>query len=118
MTEKFSLKKEFPEFASELKQLLERYPNLQKQIDELEAFERCRCSEISCATIYTSPPPKGAWGKEHENIMLDPSKGMIILDILRGKIVCIEILDRKEFRQKLLILMPEKTDNERLTTNN
>ncbi|MDQ3635591.1 MAG: hypothetical protein M3405_13935 [Acidobacteriota bacterium] len=106
MTKSFSLKKEFPELTSELKGLLVEYPDLLEQVEDLQIVERCRCGDDFCSTIYTSPPPKGAWENEHENIMLDPKEGMVILDVLKGKIVSIEILNRDEIHQKLLEMMP------------
>jgi hypothetical protein len=97
-----------PELASELVTLLEEYgePQLAEQVAGLRIVGRCRCGDDSCATFYTAPKPKGAWGAGHGNIRLDPDRGYLILDLVDRKIVCVEVLDRDEYRTKLLEVLP------------
>lgn len=93
-----------PELTNELRALLREANevDLVSQVDSLEIFDRCRCGDSFCATFYTAGKPIGAWGVGHETISLDPEKGMLNLDILNGKIVCIEALYRDEIRDRLL----------------
>ena len=102
------LKQALPEFADELRTLLEKDGQfeLAEQVSNLHIIDRCSCGETSCATFYTVPKPKGAWGAGHENMILDASEGLLVLDVVNGKIVCVEVLDRDDVRQKLLNQMP------------
>ncbi|HEX9960710.1 MAG TPA: hypothetical protein VGB00_07255 [Pyrinomonadaceae bacterium] len=104
----FILKEVLPELASELKDLFiqAEKPHLSEQVDALQIVDRCRCGDSFCATIYTIPKPKGAWGKNHYTIPLDAEAGMIIVDVLNEKVAEIEILNRDEIRKKVLKLFP------------
>ncbi len=98
----------FPSLAEELRDLLERKGDtgLAGQVAALAIVERCRCGDEFCATIYTQPPPKGTWGPDHGTIDLDADQGMILLDVVQGKIVEIEILNRDDIRKTLLAILP------------
>jgi hypothetical protein len=102
------LRNALPELAAELKSLLEKddLAQLAGQVESLRIADRCRCDSKTCATFYTVPKPEGAWGAGHENIVLDVEEGLMVLDTLDGKIVCVEILDRVEIREKLLRQLP------------
>jgi hypothetical protein len=102
------LQEALPEFAGELKALLEKdgLNQLAGQVASLRIVDRCRCGEDSCASFYVVPKPKGAWGAGHENIVLDAEEGMLVLDTVEAKIVHVEILDRDEIREKLLRQVP------------
>jgi hypothetical protein len=99
-----------PELASELETLLknEGQPELASQVRELRLVDRCRCGDDFCATLYSRPRPAGSWQSlgQHQNLTLDPDRGMIILDLLDGRIVCVEVLDRAEVRERLLQVLP------------
>ncbi len=97
-----------PELAREIEHLLieARRRDLAAQVGQLRIIDRCRCGDDYCATFYTVPPPKGAWGRGHENVLLEPERGMLILDVVDRKITCIELLYRDEIRDKLLKVMP------------
>ncbi|MDD5544601.1 MAG: hypothetical protein PHX83_15650 [Acidobacteriia bacterium] len=103
----FNLSKEFPLLASELGELLQRSGEneLAKTVDGLMVVDRCRCGDDFCATMYTVPRPKGAWGEGHRNVALDPQRGFLILDVLNERIVAIEVLYRDEIRESLLTLL-------------
>jgi hypothetical protein len=92
-----------PAFAAELQQLLIEYGELElaAQVSSLAILDRCRCGDDFCATFYTQPKPDGAYGPGHRNVALTPEEGMLILDVVDGKIACVEALDRKDVRQKL-----------------
>lgn len=49
--------------------------------------------------MAAAPKPEGAWGKEHETIILEPQKGMINVDLVDGKIVYVEVLDRPDVKE-------------------
>jgi len=74
----------------------------------LRLVDRCRCGDDFCSTFYSEPKPNGTWGSlgRHENLTLAPEQGMIILDIVDGRIVCVEVLDREDVRKKLLAAIP------------
>lgn len=97
-----------PEFAEELAALLlaENQPDLASQMLAAEIVARCQCDDDFCASFYTEPPPKGAYGPGHENIQLDPRVGMVILDVVRGRLMQVEILYNADFRQRLRLALP------------
>ena len=102
------LREALPELAQEVERLLAKdgHESLAKQIPQLELVDRCRCEDAFCATIYTAPRPDGTWGPEHENVVLDPEKGMLVLDVVRGVVSCIEVLYRDDVRQAVLEQCP------------
>jgi hypothetical protein len=95
-------------FATELYRLLieQGEPELAAQVPGLRIFDRCRCSDDFCATFYAQPKPEGAYGPGPRNVVLAPEEGMLILDIIAGEIVCVEVLDRPEIREKLAQVFP------------
>ena len=105
---KFSLERQFPELAADLTRLLRQSgeEELADTVSELTIMERCRCGDDFCSTMYTVPPPRDSWGRNHRNISLDPERGFLILDVLDREIVGIEVLYRDEIRDQLLKLLP------------
>jgi hypothetical protein len=97
----------FPELSQELEQLLrdKGEAELAEQVSDLELVDRCRCGDDFCATIYSQPKPK-RFGPDHRAMDLDANTGMIIVDVVARKIVCIEILYRDLIRKKLLEVLP------------
>jgi hypothetical protein len=97
-----------PAFSAELRQLLveQGEPELASQVSALTIFDRCRCGDdICCSTFYTQP--KASFGQRPRNIRLYPSDGaFLVLDVLGGKIACVELLDRPQVREKLLAAVP------------
>jgi hypothetical protein len=98
----------FPEFAAELEALLEEEGEvaLARQVAALRIVERCQCGDDSCATMYTIPKPKGAWGPNHRNIIPDAKSGMIVVDVVNENVAEIEGLNRDEIRRKLNEIIP------------
>ena len=97
-----------PAFSAELRQLLFETgePELAAQVPGLKILDRCRCGDNFCATFYTQPKPKHGFGPGHRNVRLMPEGGMLILDVVDGEIACIEVLDRKDVREKLDKVLP------------
>ena len=97
-----------PAFAAEFQRLLAEAgePELAAQVPSLGIFGRCDCGYDFCATFFTQPKPKGAYGPGHRNVRLMPDEGMLILDVVAGEIACVELLDRKDPRQKLDEVFP------------
>lgn len=89
--------------------------DLVEQIPRLRLVDRCRCGDDFCATLYTAPKPKKAYGPNHETLPLDASSGQLILDLVDRKIVCIEILFRDDFRNRVLQLFPQTLAGEQLS---
>ena len=102
------LKNAMPELAAEMAHLLtvSGHIALAEQVPNLKLVDRCRCGDDFCSTFYTQPKPNGAYGPGHENIVLDPQDGMIILDVVKGVIACVEVLYRDEVRRTLLATLP------------
>ncbi len=65
------------------------------QVDALQVYEMCQCHDRFCQSFYTDPPPKGAYGAGHRNVVLRPDwGGYLILDVVDGQIVFVEVLYR------------------------
>ena len=97
-----------PGFAAELEQLLrdQGEAKLAAQISELKIVDRCRCGDDFCASFYTQPKPKGAYGSGHRCVELEPAEGMLILDLVDDRIAQIEVLNRDDIRKMLLAALP------------
>ncbi len=97
-----------PEFAAELQQLLTEKgePELASQVPTLAIHDRCRCGDDFCSTFYVQPRPEGAYPLGHRNVALTPEEGMLILDVVAGEIMCVEVLDREDVREKLDEVLP------------
>jgi hypothetical protein len=90
-----------PEFADELRGLLKDQPDLAASVENLEFIQSCPCEDEFCASFYTLPPPQGTWGDSHENIVLEPETGMIILDVIERQIGMVEVLNRNDVKVSL-----------------
>ena len=92
-----------PEFAAELQALLRLAGEHEfgKGVPALRIVSRCQCGDDFCASFYTAPPPRGAYGPGHRTIVLEPEHGMIILDVVGREIVHVEVLYRDEVRSRL-----------------
>jgi hypothetical protein len=97
-----------PLLAHELQQLLQAKNQLElaTQVTALEIVEGCGCGDDFCASFYTQPKPKGAYGTGHYTLVLEPADGMLILDVVGGVISFVEVLYRPDIRQKLLEVLP------------
>jgi hypothetical protein len=90
------------DFAEELRLLLlaEGAGDLAVRVADLRIIARCRCGDEFCSTFYTASA-KVPHGPGHRTIPLSPETGMINVDVVTGKIVCVEVLYRDDFRSKL-----------------
>jgi len=95
-----------PEFAAELRMLLRDAGehDLAAQVEHLKIVDRCRCGDDFCSTFYTAPRPNGPWAPLHYTIGLNP--GMLHVDVLGDKIVCVEVLSRDDVRTKIHAALP------------
>jgi hypothetical protein len=94
-----------PKLTEELQKLLEaKKPELAVQVPALKIVQSCGCGDDFCASFYTQPKPKGAYGPGHYNLLLVPADGMLILDVVDSVISFVEVLYRPEIRQKLVAL--------------
>jgi hypothetical protein len=102
------LKDALPGLADELIQLLVAAvrQSLADQVPGLKIVERCRCGDDFCASFYTLPKPDGSYGAGHENVVLEPERGMIVLDVVNGCIAHVEVLNRDEVRRALIASLP------------
>ncbi len=105
-----------PDLADELTALLssQHERDLAEQVPRLRLVDRCRCGDDFCATLYTAPKPKGAYGLNHESLSLNPSSGQLILDLVDRKIVCIEILFQEDIRSRVLQVFPQASAGKQL----
>jgi hypothetical protein len=75
-------------------------------VSDLRIADRCRCGDDFCATFYTQPKPQGSYGAGHKNLVLEPQKGDVILDVVNGSIASVEVLYRDEIRDALIARIP------------
>ncbi|HYE97231.1 MAG TPA: hypothetical protein VD962_13595 [Rubricoccaceae bacterium] len=96
------LREALPAFADELRGLLDaQAPGLAPQVEALRVVARCACTDDFCGMFYTAPPPEGSYGSGLENVVLEPKRGMIILDVVDGQIAAVEVLFRDDVRAAL-----------------
>ena len=91
------------EFGEEIQKLLLEAGEspLASQVNELMIFDRCRCGDDFCSTFYTAPHPQGPWGPDHRTVALSPRAGILNIDLVGVKIVCVEVLYREEIKVKI-----------------
>ena len=101
-----------PAFAAELHSLIRAStrPDLADQLAGLRIVDRCTCGETECAHFYTAPKPSGAYGPGHSNLILDSTRGMVVLDVVGDAIVAIEVLDRPDVKGPLDRYLPLAPD--------
>jgi hypothetical protein len=97
-----------PQLALELEQLLKEHEESQlaAQVSTLAIVDRCRCGDDFCASFYTQPKPKGAYGPNHRCLDLDAENGMIVIDVVSDVIAHVEVLNRDDVRKRLTAVFP------------
>ena len=97
-----------PQLASEIEQLLEHHGELDlaAQVSQLKIVDRCRCGDGFCSSFYTQPKPEGPYGPTHRCLDLDANDGMLVLDLVEGRIAHVEVLNRDDIRQRLVAELP------------
>jgi len=98
----------FPAFAGELADLCRSAArsDLAVQIADLPVVARCRCGQKNCAHFYTAPPPDGAYGAGHRNVLLPSKRGLIVIDVVNDRVVGVEVLDRHDVTEILDAYLP------------
>jgi hypothetical protein len=97
-----------PALAIELEQLFKKQgeAELAAQVSQLTVIDRCRCGDDFCSSFYTEPKPEGHYGPSHRCIDLDAAEGMLLVDVVAGKIAHVEVLNRADVRRHLLAALP------------
>ncbi len=88
----------FPELATMIRAA--GHVHLIEELRRAPVVSRCNCGDADCAHFYTSARPR-ARDRSHENIMLPSQSGMVILDVVEGKVVAVEVLERPDVKQVL-----------------
>lgn len=103
-----SLREVLPDLVGEIQGLLvkQEEPELAAQVPALRIVDRCRCGDDFCGTFYTQFRSKDGYAPDHRNVVLSPKEGMLILDVIEGRIVCVEALYRDEIRQAIVAAVP------------
>lgn len=98
----------FPKLSEELQGLLRGTGELTlaDQVPKLRILDRCRCGDDFCATFYVQPKPTGSYEPGLRTIPLEPTTGMLIIDVVNDTIASVEVLYRDEVRQRLLEMFP------------
>ena len=92
----------FPDLIGELTTLLEDEGEHELAIcvQDVRLVAMCDCGDDFCQSIHTAVHQKGKpYGEGHRCVPLLPSKGMLVLDVVRGRIMYIEILNRAPMRR-------------------
>jgi hypothetical protein len=87
----------FPDLVAELIALLEVEGECELALCawDLRLFGECGCRDDFCQSLRTADHPEGQpYGEGHRCLPLVPSSGMVNLDVVHGRIVYVEILDR------------------------
>ncbi|MEU1408681.1 hypothetical protein ABZ471_41495 [Streptomyces sp. NPDC005728] len=87
----------FPDLVAELITLLEEEGERELAICawDLRLVAMCDCGDDFCQSIHTAVHPKGQpYGEGHRCVPLLPSEGMLVLDVVNGRVKYIEVLDR------------------------
>jgi hypothetical protein len=91
----------FPELAGDLVTLLKEEGETELAICawDLRLVAECGCDDDFCQSFRTEPHPDGQpFGPGHRCVPLSPSKGMINLDVVDGRIMYVEVIDREPLR--------------------
>ena len=97
MEQEYSLVREvFPDLLVELVALLEEEGEFELAICawDLRLIAECGCGDDFCQSFYTEVRPEGKYGPGHRCVPLSPSEGMLILDVVDGRIMYVEVIDR------------------------
>ncbi|WP_283135150.1 hypothetical protein [Rhizohabitans arisaemae] len=84
----------FPDLINELIACLREEEEEQLAVHawDLRFYQGCECRDDFCQSFYTAEPPDGAFGPGHRNVALIPARGDLILDVVRGRIMYVEVL--------------------------
>ncbi|KDN88024.1 hypothetical protein [Kitasatospora cheerisanensis] len=91
----------FPDLVAELTELLEHQdePELAATVAELRLVADCGCGDAFCQSFRTVPHPPGRpYGPGHRSLPLFAEEGMVVLDVVDGRIMYVELVDRPPLR--------------------
>lgn len=92
----FRLAAALPEFAAEVRRILEHCGEhaLAEQVETLWVFDRCRCGEEDCATVYTDADERPA--STHRGIGAHlPNGDYMLIEVDDERIISIEAFSAK-----------------------
>ncbi|MFD5437662.1 hypothetical protein ACFWJ4_36605 [Kitasatospora sp. NPDC127067] len=95
------LREVFPDLLGELVDLLEEEGEHELAVAArgLRLVAECGCGDGFCQSFRTEPRPDGQpYGPDHRCVPLSPAHGMLVLDVVGGRIVYVEVLDREPLR--------------------
>lgn len=93
----------FPEFVAELISLLEHEGERELAICawDLRLVDECGCGDDFCQSFATEAHPQGQpYGAGHRCVPLLSARGMLCLDVVYGRIMYVEVLDRPAMRRR------------------
>ena len=101
-----------PDFAAELAEALrcEDGSELADQVGGLSITAMCGCGDDFCASFYTGPRPDGPWAAQHRNVTPETATGMVILDVVDGRIRFVEVLHREDMKSVISALTEKATE--------
>ncbi len=75
---------------------------LAQSFPTLVVWDRCRCDDDGCATVYTED--KDLWlGQTLDRVIPSVSiPGLLCIQVLGTRVVCIELLNRPDLKRKLV----------------
>ncbi|WP_051844467.1 hypothetical protein [Streptomyces globisporus] len=86
-----------PELVAELVRLLEEEGerDLSVVVRDVRLYGACGCSDDFCQSLRTSDHRPGTpYGEGHRCLPLPAETGMLVLDVVHGRISSIEVIDR------------------------
>lgn len=92
-----------PAFAAELENALRAQgeEGLAAQISTLRISSLCQCDDDFCSSFHTGERAQTIWRGGRQRITPGLSEGMVILEVVDGKILFVEVLDRVSIRDAL-----------------
>ncbi|MFP3967271.1 hypothetical protein SMC26_33575 [Actinomadura fulvescens] len=93
----------FPELVTELVALLEGEGERELALCawDLRLVAGCGCGDDFCQSFRTEVHPQGQpYGPGHRCVPLTPSNGMLNLDVVNGRIMFVEVIDRPPLRYR------------------
>lgn len=95
------VRERFPELVNELVTLLaeDGENELATAARDLRWVAPCDCGDDCCQIFATEPHPDGQpFGPGHRCVPLSPTEGMLVLDVVNGRIMYVEVLGREPLR--------------------
>ncbi|WP_330346243.1 hypothetical protein OHA09_34225 [Streptomyces longwoodensis] len=93
----------FPDLVTELIALLEAEGERELAVCawDLRLFEECACGDGFCQSFRTAAHPGGQpYGIGHRCVPLLPAQGLMCLDVVDGRIMYVEIIDRPPLHRR------------------